>query len=99
MKITSSTSMTSMYGTTLIWFIRRCFVRFSTIMSVDLALKDVRQLFHEGIEADRKAIHVAREVVVRNDRRNSGQKAHRRCDQRFGDAWRDVTERRLGDVR
>jgi hypothetical protein len=31
-KITSSTSITSMYGTTLIWFIRRRLPRFSIIM-------------------------------------------------------------------
>ena len=44
---------------------------------------------------DGEAVDVVREAVVGDDRRNRGEQADRGGDQRFGDAGRDLRERRL----
>src|SRR5258707_7516910 len=72
MKITSNTSITSMYGTTLMSDIARrerpprmldrigvpAIAQFP--LSVSLPLQDVREFFDEGLEADRQAVDVVR---------------------------------------
>src|SRR4051812_25819477 len=103
MKMTSSTSITSIYGTTLISFIRRCLLRRSVNMyqrpaSVDLPLQNVGELFHEGIEADRKPVYVYGETVVGNHRGNRGEKAHGSRDQSFGNSRSDMAQRGLRDI-
>src|SRR3982750_1074060 len=113
MKITSSTSITLMYGTRLISFMSRLRTRVSIAIatprflhlpshalasrSMHLALEDVRKLLHERIETHGEAVHFAREAVVRDDSRNGCEKTHCRRDERFGDTGRYVTERRLRD--
>src|SRR4030095_11904278 len=95
MKITSSTSITSMYGTTLIWFIDLRARR----MILALPLQDVRELLDERLVAHRETVGVVCVAVVRADPRDRGEEADRGGDQRFGDPRRDVRERRLAHVR
>src|SRR5215475_1706691 len=107
MKITSSTSITSMYGTTLMSAIARR-ERLPRMLErtepaivdslVRLTLQDVRELFDEGFEADREAIDVVRVAVVGDHGGDRGEQADGRCRQRFGDAGRDIRERGLLDV-
>ena len=99
MKITSSTSITSMYGTTLISFIRR---RRGTAFDhhrAGLPLQDVGELLHEALEADREPVDVVRVAVVGDHRRNRREQADGGGDQRLGDAGRHLRERRLLHVR
>ena len=92
MKITSSTSITSMYGTTLIWLIdlraRRIVGTRAYVLT--LALQDVRELFDERLVAHREPVDVVRVAVVGDDRGNGGEQADGGGDQRLGDAGRDV---------
>src|SRR6202012_2957211 len=92
MKMTSSTSITSMYGTTLMSAIARrerpprmLLERVVEPAIVDslmrLALKDIRELFDEGLEADREAIDIVSVAVVRADGRDRGEQADRRGGQ------------------
>src|SRR5580698_2993374 len=86
MKITSSTSITSIYGTTLMSAIARR-VRLPRMLDdeepamvcslVRLALQDVRELFDEGLEADREAVDIVSVAVVCNHRRNRGEQTDR----------------------
>src|SRR5437868_8558554 len=109
MKITSSTSITSMYGTTLMSAIARrerpprmldrMGLPAMACSLLGLTLQDVRELFDEGLEADREAVDVVRVAVVRDHRRNRGEQADRGGDERLGDARRDVRERGLLHVR
>src|SRR5579863_530557 len=105
MKMTSSTSMTSMYGTTLMSAIARRerpprmlerlvepAIEYSLMR---LALQNVRKLFDEGLEADREAIDVVCVAIVGDHGRDRGEQADRGRRQRFGNAGRDVGERRL----
>src|SRR5690349_4095035 len=96
MKMTSSTSITSMYGTTLIWLID---LR-GRIMACrsPLPLQDVGELLDERLEAGREAVHVVGVAVVRDDRGDRGEEPDRRGDQRFRDARRDLSERGLAHV-
>src|SRR3989442_1585013 len=93
MKITSSTSITSMYGTTLIWLIGLRYLRM-----LGLPLQDVRELLDERLVAHRQAVDVVRIAVVGDDGRNGSEESDRRRDQRFGNARSDVGKRRLGHV-
>src|SRR3989442_7256261 len=100
MKITSSTSMTSTYGTMLMSCIGprlRC--RAGMALFHRLAMEDVGELLHEALEAVAQALDVVRVAVVRHHRRDGGEQADRRGDQRLGDARRHLRERRLLDVR
>src|SRR3989442_15510517 len=72
MKITSSTSITSMYGTTLIWLIGLRYLRM-----LGLPLQDVRELLDERLVAHRQAVDVRRITVVGDDGRNGGEEADR----------------------
>src|SRR5260370_31718883 len=109
MKITSSTSITSMYGTTLMSAIARRERRLRMLERLEepaigcslmrLALQDVREFFDEGLEADRETIDVVRVAVVRDHGGNRGEQADRGGGQRFGDAGSDVGERCLLYVR
>src|SRR5271165_1244360 len=92
MKMTSSTNMTSIYGTTLISPIS---LRRSTRAMLRLgragravALQDRRELFHEGVEPQLQAAHLIGESVVGHHRGNRGEQSDRRGDQRLGDARR-----------
>src|SRR3954451_13068643 len=67
MKMTSSTSITSMYGTTLIWLMAFRGRRIGVASA--LALQDVAELFDEGVEAGGEAIEVVRVAVISDDRR------------------------------
>src|SRR6201996_2045446 len=104
MKSTSSTSITSIYGTTLMSAIARR-ERLPRMLEerepaiVDsllcLALQDVREFFDESLEADCQTVDIVRVAVVGNHGRNRGEQADRGGGQRFGDARRDVGERGL----
>jgi hypothetical protein len=99
MKMMSSTSITSMYGTTLIsdlslrrrprMLLLNAMV-LSSSRSARLALQDVREFLDEAFEADREAVDVVGEAVVRHHCRDRGEQADRGGDQRFGDAWGDA---------
>src|SRR4051794_1127652 len=104
MKMTSSTSITSIYGTTLMSDIARrerpprmLEEREPAIVDslVRLALQDVRELFDEGLEADRQTVDVVRVAVIRDHRGNRGKEADRGGGQCLGDARRDVRKRGL----
>src|SRR3954469_5268967 len=96
MKMTSSTSITSMYGTTLISCIGpRLRRRAAMPLLHRLPVKDVRELFHEALEAVGEPLDVVRVAVVRDHRRNRGEQADGGRHQRLGDARRDLGERRL----
>src|SRR5918996_5021470 len=102
MKITSRTSITSTYGTTLISCIGPRFLwRGITAPAFPyrLAVEDVGELLHEALEAVGEAVDVVRIAVVRDDRRNRGEQADRRGDERLGDAGRHLCQRRLLHVR
>src|ERR1700761_3500418 len=108
MKMTSSTSMTSMYGTTLMSAIaRRELPRMLERMGppaivtslMCLALQDVREFLDEGLEANGQPIDIVGVAVVRDHRRNRGEQADCRGHERLGDTRRDVRERGLLDVR
>src|SRR6478735_4038519 len=84
MKMTSSTSITSIYGTTLMSDIaRRELPRMLERVGppaiadslVRLTLQDVRELFDEGLEADRQTVDIVRVAVVCDHRRNRGKEA------------------------
>ena len=94
MKMMSSTSITSMYGTTLIWLID---LRGRRIVQ-PLPLQDVRELLDERLVARREPVDVVRVAVVADDRGNGREKADGGGDQRFGDARRDVGERGLATL-
>src|SRR5690349_3704620 len=108
MKITSSTSITSMYGTTLMSAMARR-ERLPRMLErtepaivdslMGLALQDVRELFDEGFEADREAVDIVRVAVVGDHGGDRGEQADGRCRQRFCNAGRDVREGGLLDVR
>src|SRR5512143_3710899 len=94
MKITSSTSITSIIGTTLIW--ATCLrVRAMTLRGLgrDLPLQDVGDLLHEAFHAVREAVDVVRVAVVGDHRWDRGEQAHGGGDQRLGDAGRDLCQR------
>src|SRR6185312_17285777 len=97
MKITSSTSMTSMYGTTLMsLFIRRLRLRpLGVRMSVHLPLENVQEFFHEALEADGQAVDLAGVAVVGQHGRDGGEQADGGCYQRLGDAGSDGRQRGL----
>src|SRR5216117_3560090 len=100
MKITSSTSITSTYGTMLMSCIGprlRC--RAGMVLLHRLAMEDVGELLHEALEAVAQALDVVRVAVVRHHRRDGGEQADRRGDERLGDAGRHLRERRLLNVR
>src|SRR5581483_6791380 len=98
MKMTSRTSMTSMYGTTLMSAIARRerpprmldrLVEPAIAYSLmRLALQDVRELFDECLEADREAIDVVGVAVIGDDGRDRREQADSRGRQGFGDAGR-----------
>src|SRR5689334_16316779 len=94
MKITSSTSITSMYGTTLIWLIDLRGRR----IALPLPLQDVGEFFDERFEACRQTVDVVRIPVIGDDGGNRVAKPKRRCNQRLGDAWRDLRQCRLADA-
>src|SRR5437870_2832462 len=96
MKITSSTSITSTYGTMLISFMRRrariasgprCFVR-AREPRLGLTLQDVGELFHEALEAHGEAIDVVGEAVVGDHCGYGREQADRGRDQGLGDPGR-----------
>src|SRR5690554_6238355 len=96
MKITSNTSMTSMYGTTLISFLSRLVLRPRKVpMSVHLALQDIQKLVDEAVEAQRQAVDLVRIAVVGDNRRNGGEQADGGGNERLGDPGRHCRQRRL----
>src|SRR5437879_12689044 len=64
-----------------------------------LAMEDVAELLHEALEAVAQALDLVRVAVVRHHRRDRGEQADRRGDERLGDAGRHLRERRLLNVR
>src|SRR3954452_16277814 len=107
MKIINRTSITSTMGVTLIslitpWRRRRrwplCAIPFIAIgppspALVDLPRQDRGKFVGKTLQALRLFIHLGRELVVENRRRDGGNKADRRCEQRLGDARRHHRER------
>src|SRR5512138_935193 len=93
MKITSSTSITSIIGTTLIW--ATCLrVRAMALRGLrcHLPLQDVGELLHEAFHAVRETVDDVGVAVVGDHRGNRGEQAHRGGDQRLGDAGRDLRQ-------
>src|SRR5690606_35458790 len=86
MKIMSRTSITSIYGTPLIWFmsLRLCLGILDAPGLLHLPLQNVRELLHEALEAHRDAIHVMGEAVVGDHGGNRRKQADGRGDERFG---------------
>src|ERR1700722_8920486 len=108
MKMTSSTSMTSIYGTTLMSAMARrelprMLERIGPPAIVNslmcLALQNVREFFDESLEANGEPVDIVSVTVVRHHRRDRGEQADCRGDERFGNARRDVRQRGLLDVR
>src|SRR5271167_1722472 len=100
MKMISSTSITSMYGTTLISAInlrRRSGAGIELLLHPDrsVALQNGRELFDEGIEPKFQPAHLVREAIVGNHGGNGRKQPHGRGDQGFGDARRHRRQRRL----
>src|ERR1700709_1661131 len=104
MKMTSSTSITSMYGTTLMSdMARRELPRMlerigpPAILNslVSLTLQDVRELFNKRFEADGEAVDIVCVAVVRHHRRNCGEQADCRSHKRLGNTRRHVRKRCL----
>src|SRR5512134_2027396 len=74
MKITSSTSITSTYGTMLISCIGprlRCSAGIS--LPYCLSMENVGELLHEALETVREPLDVVRVAVVGDDRRDRGE--------------------------
>src|SRR5688572_8653196 len=102
MKMISSTSITSMYGTTLISPMRRRRRVFfwteamsSSLRAPCVALQDGGELFHECVVAQLQAAHLVGVAVVRDHRRDGGKQTDGRGDQRLGDARRHHGQRGL----
>src|SRR3954471_20341859 len=100
MKMTRRTSMTSMSGVTLISFMppmRRLPWREPPPAPAN-AISDASELRarcdveREGVHDVRDLADAAREVVVGHDRRDRGDEADRRRDERLGDLRRDDRE-------
>src|SRR5262245_43165162 len=91
MKMISSTSITSMYGTTLISCaslrLRRVVAAATSAASRGLAglaqaaLEDAGQLLGKGVEAVLEAVDLVGEEVVGHDGRDRGEQAHGGGDQ------------------
>src|SRR5210317_755160 len=98
MKITSSTSMTSIYGTTLISAMSLRF--FSAVgMSASqlgpcVAVQNAREFFRKAVVTVFESHDLVGVAVVRDDGRNRGKQAHGRCDQCFRDRRRNNGQRR-----
>src|ERR1700754_561090 len=99
MKMTSSTSITSIYGTTLMAAIARrelprMLERMGPLAIADslvrLTLQDVRELFDEGFETDCQAVDIVSVAVVRHHGRDGREQADCRGDERLGNARRYV---------
>src|SRR5476649_786119 len=104
MKMTSSTSITSMYGTTLMsdmarLELPRMLERIGppAILNslVSLTLQDVRELFDKRFEADGEAVDIVCVAVVRHHRRNRREQADCRSHKRLGNTRRHVRKRCL----
>src|SRR6186713_2087742 len=80
MKITSSTSITSTYGTMLMSCIvpRRRVAAGIAPLPYRLSMQDVRELLHEALEAIGEPVDVVRVAVVGDHRRDGGKQADRR---------------------
>src|SRR5690349_19056182 len=87
MKMISSTSITSMYGTTLISCARRRLRRTAVSPAISArhlaqaALEDAGQLVREGVEARLEAVDLVGEEVIGDDGRDGGDQAHGGRDQ------------------
>src|SRR5262245_38185818 len=93
MKMTSSTSITSMYGTTLISCIGPRLRRSAGMPLLHrLPMKDVRELLHEALEAVGEPLDVVGVTVVGDHRGNRGEKPDRGRHQRLGDSGGDLRE-------
>src|SRR3569832_109959 len=111
MKMMSSTSITSMYGTTLISAMRRLRLRGPGVMTRVSALRSShtsragRPLQHRGkflqevVIAIDDAGELGRVAVVRDHCGDGGEEAHRGGDEGLGDAGRRRRRARRGDVR
>src|SRR5260221_6043381 len=92
MKITSSTSMTSTYGTMLISLIVPRRRRTAGIaLPHGLAVEDVRKLFHEALETVGEPVDVVRVAVVGHHRRNRAEQADGGRPPGPGKARRDLS--------
>src|SRR5688572_27519760 len=97
MKMINSTSITSMYGTTLISCaslrLRRpgaCVAATSAAPGLaQAALEDAGQLVRERVEPVLEPVDLVGEEVVGDDGRDRREQAHGGGDQRLGDARRD----------
>src|ERR1700687_1835259 len=98
MKTTSSTSMTSTSGVTLMSDIGRWrpwplplawLTAIGLRPLVELAREDRAERGGEGLEPARIAVEVGRQLVVGDDGRDRRDEAERGCEQRLGDAGRD----------
>src|SRR3569832_2303662 len=100
MKMMSSTSITSMYGTTLISAMRRVSaLRSSHTSRARLPLQHRGKFLQEVVIAIDDAVELGRVAVVRDHCGDGGEEAHRGGDEGLGDAGRHHRQARLIDVR
>src|SRR5688572_30815255 len=95
MKITSSTSMTSTRGVTLMSASMPPPPPpddMAIALPQEVTLHDVEEVVGEGLHLRRQHLGLAGEVVERHDRRDGGDQADRRRDERLGHARRDGGE-------
>src|SRR5581483_4434270 len=67
---------------------------------VDLSRQDRRELVGESLKPLRLPVHLGRELIIENGRRDGGNETDRGCEQSLGDARGDHSERgvlRRGD--
>src|ERR1700730_8745915 len=100
MKITSSTSITSIYGTTLIWLIDLRGRRMSGLVQrkSSLSLQDVRELFDECLESRGQTIDVVGVAVIGDDGRDRRGQADGGRNQRLRDSRRHLRQRRVTNM-
>src|SRR3989304_5349547 len=108
MKMTSSTSMTSTSGVTLIcaivvpsrWEEASIAITTSgTLLFEEVALSDIQELMGKVIHFHRQHLDMLHKIIIRQQRGNSSCQADRRGDQGLGDARRHgLDARRVGDA-
>src|SRR5690606_29708169 len=67
-------------------------IAISAAPGFELAAEDGRELVGKAFETAGQLVRVARELVVGDNRRDSGEQANRRSEQRFGDGTGDHGE-------
>src|ERR1700689_1119871 len=101
MKMTSSTSMTSTNGVTLICETicprpdpESLAIALCRPLRKEMTFGDIQKFGSEVVHLGREHAHARDKKVVEHLRRDSGDQSHGGCDQRFGDSRRDRLDTR-----